>query len=195
MPKHLFLGIALLLGLVSNAQISAPKYSNEFLAIGVGARALAMSGSVVSSNQDLTAGYWNPAGLTGIAQDMQVGYMHADYFAGIAKFDYAGIAKRMDDESAASLSIMRFGVDDIPNTLDLLDAEGNIDYDRISVFSASDYAFVFSYAELARRRLDLGRFGQSDLPPVGWRCASLGLWLGCWSALQMAQLGPRTHGP
>lgn len=146
MPKHLFLGIVLLLGLVSNAQISAPKYSNEFLAIGVGARALAMSGSVVSSNQDLTAGYWNPAGLTGIAQDMQVGYMHADYFAGIAKFDYAGIAKRMDDESAASLSIMRFGVDDIPNTLDLLDAEGNIDYDRISVFSASDYAFVFSYA-------------------------------------------------
>lgn len=139
------------------AQLSAPKYSNEFLAIGVGGRALGMSGSVISSVGDLTAGYWNPAGLTGISDDLQVGYMHADYFAGIAKFDYAALSKRIDDRSVAALSVMRFGVDDIPNTLNLIDGDGNIDYDRITLFSASDYAFLFSYArDLGIEGLTLG---------------------------------------
>jgi hypothetical protein len=36
-------------------------------------------------------------------------------------------------------------VDDIPNTTELIDAGGNIDYDRITTFSAVDYAFILSY--------------------------------------------------
>jgi hypothetical protein len=128
------------------AQLSAPKYSNEFLAIGVGARGLAMSNSQIASVQDVTAGYWNPAGLIGIQSDLQVAAMHSEYFAGIAKFDYAAIGKSLDSTSAASFSVVRFGVDDIPNTTELIDAEGNINYDRITSFSAADYGFVFSYA-------------------------------------------------
>lgn len=128
------------------AQLSAPKYSNEFLAIGVGARGLAMSNSQIASVQDVTAGYWNPAGLLGIQSDLQVAAMHSEYFAGIAKFDYAAIGKSLDSTSAASFSVVRFGVDDIPNTTELIDAEGNINYDRITSFSAADYGFVFSYA-------------------------------------------------
>lgn len=130
----------------SLAQLSAPKYSNEFLAIGVGARALGMSNSQIASVQDVTSGYWNPAGLLGIKSDLQVAAMHSEYFAGIAKYDYASIGKALDSTSAASFSIIRFGVDDIPNTTELIDAEGNINYDRITTFSAADYAFVFSYA-------------------------------------------------
>jgi len=128
------------------SQLSAPKYSNEFLAIGVGARALGMSNSQIASVQDVTSGYWNPAGLLGIKSDLQVAAMHSEYFAGIAKYDYASIGKALDSTSAASFSIIRFGVDDIPNTTELIDAEGNINYDRITTFSAADYAFVFSYA-------------------------------------------------
>lgn len=124
----------------------APKYSNEFLAIGVGARSLSMSNSVIGSVNDVTSGYWNPAGLMGLGQDLQVGLMHAEYFAGIAKYDYGSVAKKIDSSSAFGISIIRFGVDDIPNTTELIDANGNIDYDRITTFSAADYAFIASYA-------------------------------------------------
>jgi hypothetical protein len=132
------------------AQVSAPKYSNEFLAIGVGARAFGMSNSVVASSSDITAGYWNPTGLLGISGDLQVAAMHAEYFASIAKYDYAAIGKSIDSASAGAFSIIRFGVDDIPNTTELIDADGNINYDRITSFSAADYAFIFSYARKTR---------------------------------------------
>ena len=124
----------------------APKYSNEFLAIGVGARGLAMSSSYITSVNDVTAGYWNPAGLLGVKADMQIAVMHAEYFAGLAKYDYGAFAKPIDSSSALGFSVIRFGVDDIPNTTELIDAEGNVDYDRITSFTAADYAFLFSYA-------------------------------------------------
>ena len=69
-------------GFTSQAQFY--KYSNEFLAIGVGARSLAMSGSVIASTNDVTAGYWNPAGLAHIDKKFDLGLMHSEYFAGIA---------------------------------------------------------------------------------------------------------------
>jgi hypothetical protein len=49
-----------------------PKYVNEFLSIGVGARALGMSQAQIVSANDVTAGYWNPAGLNGIKGDLQL---------------------------------------------------------------------------------------------------------------------------
>lgn len=126
------------------------KYSNEFLAIGVGARALGMSNSYVTTVNDVTSGYWNPAGLIQIKKDFQIGLMHAEYFAGIAKYDYGAFAAKIDSASAFGFSIIRFGVDDIPNTTQLIDSDGNIDYDRISSFSVADYAFLFSYARKAK---------------------------------------------
>ena len=142
--------IVLLLFTVNLYSQSSRKYSNEFLAIGVGARALGMSGSYVTSVNDVTSGYWNPAGLTQITKDFQIGLMHAEYFAGIAKYDYGAFAANIDSASAFGFSIVRFGVDDIPNTTQLIDADGNIDYDRISSFSAADYAFLFSYARKSK---------------------------------------------
>ncbi len=126
-----------------------PKYSNEFLAVGISARAFGMAQSVIATASDVTAGYWNPAGLTGMEREADLGLMHAEYFAGIAKYDYGGFAVRIDAQSAGAFSLIRFGVDDIPNTLELMDADGNIRYDRIRSFSAADYGFLFSYARKA----------------------------------------------
>lgn len=124
----------------------APKYSNEFLSLGIGAPALSMSNSVIASVDNVTAGYWNPAGLLDVPAHRQLGLMHAEYFAGIAKYDYAALAARSNDSSALCFSYIRFAVDNIPNTTDLIDAQGNIDYSRITTFTASDNAFIISYA-------------------------------------------------
>jgi hypothetical protein len=113
--------------------------------IGIDAAALGMSNAVVSHTNDVNSGYWNPAGLIGIA-DGQVAVMHASYFANIAQYDYAAYAKPIDDQSAWGISMIRFGVDDILNTTQLIDANGNVDYNRISKFSTADYGFTFSYA-------------------------------------------------
>lgn len=124
----------------------APKYSNEFLTIGVGARSLGMGYSHVAAVNDVTAGYWNPAGLLGVKGDLEVGAMHSEYFAGIAKYDYIAIARPIDTSSVIGISFIRFGVDDIPNTTELIDNNGNLDYNRITTFSAADNAFLLSYA-------------------------------------------------
>ncbi len=128
------------------AQAVSPKYSNEFLSIGVGARALAMSNTQVANVNDVTAGYWNPAGLLSIQQKYEFSLMHAEYFAGIAKYDYAAFATPLDTTSVIGFSVLRFAVDDIPDTRFLYDANGAIDYNNIRFFSAADYAFIFSYA-------------------------------------------------
>jgi hypothetical protein len=129
-----------------NAMAQAPKYSNEFLSIGVGARALGMGGAQVATVSDATSAVWNPAGLPSIKSDVEVAAMHSEYFAGIAKYDYGTIVAKPDASRAVAFSVIRFGVDNIPDTSELIDASGNIDYSRLKSFSAADYAFLFSYA-------------------------------------------------
>jgi hypothetical protein len=138
--------IACILLLIVRVKAQAPKYSNEFLSIGIGARALGMGGAQAASVSDATSAFWNPAGLLSIKSNVQVAAMHSEYFAGIAKFDYGTICARPDATRAMAFSVIRFGVDDIPDTSELLDGSGNIDYSRLKSFSAADYAFLFSYA-------------------------------------------------
>ena len=136
----------LFLLIITNAAYSQTvrKYSNEFMNIGVDAAALGMSNAVVAFTSDVNSCYWNPAGLTHLETD-QISLMHSNYFANIAKYDYAAYASPIDDRTAWGISLIRFGVDDIMNTTDLIDNEGNIDYNRISLFSTADYGFTFSY--------------------------------------------------
>jgi hypothetical protein len=108
-----------------------------------------MANTMVASTHDVNSGYWNPAGLVDL-EDSQLGLMHASYFANIAQYDYAAYAKPIDNYSAWGVSMIRFGVDDILNTTQLIDNEGNIDYNRISKFSTADYGFTFSYARKTR---------------------------------------------
>lgn len=130
-----------------NFKAQVLKYSNEFLAIGVGAKQLAMGNAVIANTDDVTSAYWNPAGLLKLKSKIQIGLMHSEYFAGIAKYDYGALAFRFDSLSAGAISLIRFGVDDIPNTLQLIDANGNVNYDNISKFNATDFAAIVSYSK------------------------------------------------
>lgn len=127
------------------------KYSNEFLNIGAGARGLAMGSAQVASVADGTAGYWNPSGLVGVQNNPQINLMHAEYFAGIGKYDYASVAfPTSNNKRTIGITGLRFAVDDIMNTLFLVEPDGSLNYNNIQAFSSADYAFIFSFAQKLR---------------------------------------------
>lgn len=143
--------LLLLVGMyVGTTQAQFRKYSNEFLNIGAGAKGLAMGGAQVATTTDATAGYWNPAGLSHL-KSSSFSLMHAEYFAGIGKYDYASFAMPLGDPESSTrslgFSLVRFAVDDIPNTLFLVEPDGSINYNNIRSFSSADYAFLVSYAQ------------------------------------------------
>jgi hypothetical protein len=144
--KKKLLLVVILLPLFVHAQFR--KYANEFLNIGVGGRGLAMGGSTLATVKDGTAGYWNPAGLVGVEKDPQLSVMHAEYFSGIAKYDYASLALPSKTKNRTlAVSLIRFAIDDIPNTLFLREPDGTLNFNNIQSFSNADYALLLSYAQ------------------------------------------------
>ncbi len=140
MKKSLFLIAFILLW-----QLPAQQYANEFLHIGVDAASLALAGSVSAQIDNINSGYWNPAGITNMT-GQSVALMHASYFHNQAQFDYVAYGKKIDKNSAAAVSFIRFGVDNIMNTTRLINENGDVDYNRVTYFSVADYAMIFSYA-------------------------------------------------
>tara|TARA_B100000900_G_scaffold346687_1_gene311566 strand:- start:2028 stop:3098 length:1071 start_codon:yes stop_codon:yes gene_type:complete len=138
--------VILFFSLITAFSQNSTKYSNEFLNIGVDARSIGMANAVVSSTDDVNSTYWNPAGLLNVERD-EISLMHSNYFANIANYNFISYAKNIDNESAIGFSLIRFAVDDIMDTTQLIDNQGNIDFNRIELFSAADYAFLFSYAK------------------------------------------------
>jgi len=134
----------------SGSNTNAPKYSNEFLRIGIGARAFGMGNAQIAAATDVTAGYWNPAGLSssGSLDYPEVSLMHASYFANIANYNYLGFSIPVDTASRRrfGVTLIRMGIDDIPNTLQLVQPDGSIDYAKVESFSVTNLAGLFSYA-------------------------------------------------
>lgn len=123
-------------------------YVNEYLNIGVGGRGLGMAGSVTATGNDVTSAYYNPAGFMKIEPDYQVGLMHAEYFSGNAKYDYAGIAIPLKDKKRSlGLSFIRYATDDIAYTIDYVQPDGSFDESKLKSISAGDYAFLITYAQ------------------------------------------------
>lgn len=160
MLKKIVLTTSCFLAMIAS-KAQTRKYANEFLTIGVGARGLGMSGAQAASVNDVTSPYWNPAGLVGINSDLQIGLMHSEYFGSIAKYDYLGTAFPMKNKKGViGLSLIRFAVDDIPYTLNLIQPDGTVDYSKLKSISSSDYAGLISYAQ----KLQLKRFeGRDDI--------------------------------
>jgi hypothetical protein len=139
---------AAMLGFAVNMHAQSRIYVNEYLNIGVGARGLSMAGATSASTSDVYSGYWNPAGLVGMESDIQAGLMHAEYFAGIFKYDYGAVAIPLKNKDRAlGISFIRFATDNIPYTLDYVQPDGSFDDSKLKEFSAGDYAVLLSYAQ------------------------------------------------
>lgn len=140
----------------TSAQFVNAKYGSDFLSIGAGARALGMGSAYVAVADEVTAAYWNPAGLNGIT-NYQGSYMHSERFNGVVGFDYAGFVLPANNRGVLALSIFRQGVDNIKNTLRVYnDANGIPDPSQITTFSATDMAVYLTYANVFREKLNWG---------------------------------------
>lgn len=138
-----------LLHLSAAAQFT--QYSNEFLNIGAGARGMAMGNAQVASVTDGTAGYWNPAALANVRDVPQLSLMHAEYFAGVGKYDFGNLTLPLkDNKRTIGITLLRFAVDDIPNTLFLVQPDGSVNFSNITTFSSADYALIFSLAQQSK---------------------------------------------
>lgn len=148
MNKRLLVILIIFLLNSSNVHSQFLQYSNEFLNIGAGARALGMGGAQICNVQDATAGYWNPAGLAYIKDRPEVDLMHAEYFEGIGKYDFFAMALPVqNNKRTLGITLLRFAVDDIPNTLYLVQPDGSINYNNITTFSSADYALLLSLGQ------------------------------------------------
>ncbi len=157
LKKSAFL-ISTLLLLCSSmqAQTVFAKYAGEFMALGVGGRALGMGGAFVAVANDVTSGYYNPAGLANLNYP-QLALMHSEQFGNLVNYDYGAVAIPFQEDMSFGLSVMRLGVDGIPDTRNALyDANGNgiidinddrLDYSKITEFNNQDWAFYLTFAK------------------------------------------------
>ena len=167
------------------------KYGADFLAGGVGARALGMGGAFVAHADDATAGYWNVAGLDAI--DAPEGtFMHAERFDGIVSFDYAAIAWPLTERSTVGVSFVRSAVDDIANTLDALDPATGLPRpdaaDYITYFSAADNALLLSYARGVNDALSLGATAKVVRRGIGDFASAWGYSVDLGAQLQLGEV-------
>ncbi|HDP99671.1 MAG TPA: hypothetical protein ENN22_10890, partial [bacterium] len=193
------------------AKIVKAKYAGEFLATGVGARALGMGGAFVAVSGDVTGGYWNPAGLTRVDYPQLIA-MHSQRFAGLVNYNYGAVAVPVGKVSSLALSVIRLGVDDIPNTTDalldygrdgipntgdegegdgILDENERIDPNRVVYFNSAEYGILLSYATKRNANLSWGAnvkllkkgIGKNSAWGMGFDLAAL------WQPSQRWQLG------
>jgi hypothetical protein len=139
-----------------NAQTVIAKYAGEFMSLGVGGRAIGMGGAFTAVANDVTAGYYNPAGLANLNYP-QITLMHAEQFGALVNYDYGAIVIPYDTDMSFALSAFRIGIDGIHDTRNALyDANGDgiidirddrLDYNKITEFSNQDWAFYLSFAK------------------------------------------------
>jgi hypothetical protein len=140
---------------VLSAQTVIGKYAGEFMAIGVGGRALGLGGAYSALANDATAGYWNPAALSRIDYP-DIVIMHDERFGSLINYDFASVAIPYGPDASVALSILRLGIDGIPDTRNAwIDVNGNglfddnnrPDYNAVTYFNAADWAIYLSYAK------------------------------------------------
>jgi hypothetical protein len=154
-----FATLFILLSVTIQSQTVFSKYAGEFLSIGVGGRALGMGGSFVAVANDVTSGYYNPAGLANLNYP-QISLMHDERFGNLVNYNYAAVAFPFGKSWSFGLSIMRLGVDKIYDTREaLVDKNtGKVIYDitlpsarldpsLVKEVSNQDWAFYFTGAK------------------------------------------------
>jgi hypothetical protein len=140
------------------------KYAGEFLSIGVGGRALGLGGAYAALANDASAGYWNPAALARINYP-EIMLMHDERFGGMLNYDFGAVAIPYGTDASLGVSVMRLGVDDIPDTRKawndqngngILDSNDYVDPNKVTYFNTADYSIYFTYSQRMSGDLSYG---------------------------------------
>jgi hypothetical protein len=175
--KKIVVAALMLMASICSADVKIGKYAGEFMAIGVGGRALAMGSAYTALANDVTAGYWNPAGLARIMYP-EIALMHDERYGNLVNYDYAAVAFPIGANtqdpttgeinyraSSIGLSLTRLGIDEIADTRrawtdingdGLFNDNTRPDYSQITFFNAADYALYLTYAKQYSRSIYYG---------------------------------------
>lgn len=121
----------------------------QFLKIQIGARAIGMGGSYVALSEDVSAIYWNPAGLAKLEGNGAVSFVHTRWLAD-TRFNFAAAVIRAGYAGTFALSFTSLSMDDMKVRTEF-EPEGIGEY-----FSAMDMALGLSYARTLTNRFSVG---------------------------------------
>jgi len=131
-------------GEVSNVGTTAA----PFLQIGVGARAIGMGGAFVSTADDITAIYWNPAGIGRLGRP-ELLFVHTNWIADI-NFDYAAAVIPLGRFGTVGASITSLSMEEMKvRTIGLPEGTGEF-------FNAGDISLGLSYGFNITDRFSIG---------------------------------------
>ncbi len=119
-----------------------------FLTIGVGARANAMGGAFASVASDVTALYWNPAGIAKLSGN-QIALIHSDWIADL-RHDFIGLSVSLGGLGTVGFQLNALTMDDLAvRTPEFPEGTGEL-------ASSYDMALGLAYARSLTDRLSIG---------------------------------------
>lgn len=154
--------------LIESQPLLSAEYTADFLNIGIDSRALGMGSAFCANAEDVTAYYYNPAGMA-FVEKIQIAALYGPQFGTIstplANFHHLGFALKLEGDAVFAVNWVRLKVDDIPIYGEL---QGNSYWDRLHNISlrpngeADGYiadtedAFFFTFAKRNAFLWDMG---------------------------------------
>lgn len=159
--KNFFVGLALIVlmaATAAHAQLTQAitkvgTTAAQFLKIGAGVRSAGMGGAFVAVANDVTALYWNPAGIATISGGGEATFNHAEWLAGTS-YDFAGITLNAGNFGTLGLSVISFRVPE-DDVRDYAFPEGTGER-----FDMSSIALAVSYGRMLTDRFAIGFTGK-----------------------------------
>ncbi len=148
----------------------------QFLKIGVGARGVSMGESFVAVANDVSALFWNPAGLV-LFPDNQAFFSRTEYVVNI-KHDFVGAVYHLTDQDVIGASFTSLHMDDMKVTTETQPfGDGNY-------FKFGDLAIAVTYSKRMTEQFSFGatlRYAEETLDVLKMRGVMIDL--GTWYSL------------
>jgi long-subunit fatty acid transport protein len=152
----LLLALLLLPGLAAAQSSKAGTSGAQFLKLGAGARAGGMADAFAAVADDVTAAYYNPAGLTQL-KGVQLSGAHTMLFEDVS-YDALNFAVPWQKEKTYSRHVLALGIYNL--RVSEIERRVSDTTGSIGTFDSSDAAYAVSYAYAFSPRLSAGVTGK-----------------------------------